>query len=90
MIRYQCLLLFKNDLDKVFVISTDHINIVGILLLDVLVGLQGHLSERSWHLWISPVLLLFQLSLPVRLDQVSLRLVELGLLWRRASLWAIL
>ena len=90
MIRYQCLFLFKNNLDKVFVISTDHINIVGILLLDVLVGLQGHLSERSWHLRISPVLLLFQLSLPVRLDQVSLRLVELGLLWRGASLWAIL
>ena len=90
MIRYQCLFLFKNNLDKVFVISTDHINIVGILLLDVLVGLQGHLSERSWHLWISPVLLLLQLSLPVRLDQVGLRLVELGLLRRGASLWAIL
>ena len=90
MIRYQCLFLFKNNLDKVFVISTDHINIVGILLLDVLVGLQGHLSQRSWHLRISPVLLLLQLGLSVRLYQVGLRLVVHGLLWRGTSLWSIL
>ena len=47
--------LLEDHLDQVLMVPADLVNIVCVLDLDLLVGLQGHLTQRLGHLRVGPL-----------------------------------